>query len=134
MEKDIILKRLKANGGRITRQREILIDIILKKEFTNCKEIYYDVSKVLPGIGMATIYRTVRALEEAGALCKSNIRRKKAQEPIEADGCLVCLEDDTLIQLEAPLLHHVIEKGMEGTGVLKGKRVRTVLVQQRDNE
>lgn len=134
VEKDTILKQLKANGGRITRQRKILIDIILEKEFTNCKEIYYDVSKILPGIGMATIYRTIRALEEAGALCKSNIYRRKAQEPVKAEECLVCLEDDTLIRLDASSLNSVIEKGMEEKGYLNGKRVRTVLVQQGETE
>lgn len=130
MEKDVILDRLKKKGGRITRQREILIDIILKNEFTSCKEIYYEATRLFPDIGMATIYRTVSALEEIGALNKSNIWCMKEQKPVEAEECLVRLEDDTLIQLDASSLNQVIEKGMEESGFLNGKRVRHVLVRQ----
>lgn len=134
MEKDIILERLKQKGGRITRQRELLIDIILKNEYTSCKEIYYEAVKLFPDIGMATIYRTVTALEEVGALNKSNIWCMKERKPVEAEECLVRLEDNTLIQLDAAALSRVIEKGMEESGFLKGKRVRTVLVKQGETE
>ena len=36
-----MLQRLKEKGCRITKQRKILIDIILQGECTSCKEIYY---------------------------------------------------------------------------------------------
>ncbi|MGN0159200.1 MAG: transcriptional repressor [Brotaphodocola sp.] len=129
LEKDIILKRLSENGGRITKQRELLIDIILKKEFANCKEIYYDAVKFIPDIGMATIYRTVNALEEVGALRKNNISCMK-KKSVRAEECLIQLEDDTTIRLDARSLNHVIERGMEESGLLKGKRVRNVLVEK----
>lgn len=124
------MERLKGNGGRITKQRELLIDLILRKELTNCKEIYYEAVKLLPDIGMATIYRTVNALEKVGALHKDNLYLLKNLEPVEAEECLVRLEDDTLIRLDAPSLSQVIEKGMKESGVMNGKRVRTVLVKK----
>lgn len=68
LQKSEILKRLREKGCRITRQRETLIDIILQNECACCKEIYYDAAKVLPNIGIATIYRMMNVLEEIGAL------------------------------------------------------------------
>ena len=39
--KDEIIEQLKQNGCRITRQRKILIDIILENDCASCKEIFY---------------------------------------------------------------------------------------------
>lgn len=75
MEKEFVedvIRRLKENGCRITRQRRILLDIILKEECSSCKEIYYKASKKDSSIGIATVYRMVNLLEEIGAIrCKS---------------------------------------------------------------
>ena len=68
LEKEAIIEQLRANGFRITRQRKLLIDIILEEPCTCCKEVYYLAVKKDPGIGNATVYRTVDALEQIGAL------------------------------------------------------------------
>ena len=44
MQKDLIIEKLKERGLRITRQRMILLDIILEGECSCCKEIYYRAS------------------------------------------------------------------------------------------
>ena len=46
MHKEIVLQHLKENGCRITKQRRILLDIILQEECTSCKEIYYKAIKI----------------------------------------------------------------------------------------
>ena len=71
-KKAYIIQELKKNGCRITNQRKLLIDIILKDECCCCKEIYYQAAKKDPSIGMATVYRMVKTLEETGL-----IKRKK---------------------------------------------------------
>lgn len=71
-KKSYILRELKKRGCRITNQRKILIDIILRDECCSCKEIYYQAIKEDSSIGMATVYRMVRTLEEIGL-----IQRKK---------------------------------------------------------
>ncbi|MGC4019131.1 MAG: transcriptional repressor [Muricomes sp.] len=63
-----IVEKLKKNGCRITRQRLILIDIILGNECQSCKEIYYRAIEIDNKIGIATVYRMVNALEEIGAI------------------------------------------------------------------
>ena len=57
--KDEIIERLKENGCRITRQRKILIDIILENDCASCKEIFYKASREDNRIGVATVYRMI---------------------------------------------------------------------------
>lgn len=45
MQKDMILERLREQGCRITRQRQLILDIILEEECSCCKEIYYKVQE-----------------------------------------------------------------------------------------
>ena len=70
-----ILRELKKNGCRITSQRKVLIDVILRDECCSCKEIYYQAIKDDPTIGMATVYRMVKTLEEAGLIKRKNMYR-----------------------------------------------------------
>ena len=80
-KKNYILNELKKNGYRITTQRKVLIDIILEDECSCCKEIYYRASKKDGSIGMATVYRMVKTLEESGLIHRKNMYR------IECGGC-----------------------------------------------
>lgn len=72
-KKGFILQELKKNGCRITSQRRLLIDIILQDECSSCKEIYYQAAKQDPTIGMATVYRLLKTLEEAGLIQRKNM-------------------------------------------------------------
>jgi len=66
--REVIVGKLKENGCRITKQRLVLIDIILENECQSCKEIYYKAVEIDDKIGVATVYRMVNALEEIGAI------------------------------------------------------------------
>ena len=68
--KEAIVQKLKASGCRITKQRLMLLDIILEEDCSCCKEIYYMASKKDPTIGLATVYRMVGVLEEMGFLSR----------------------------------------------------------------
>lgn len=70
MQREIVIDRLKERGCRITKQRLILLDIILNEDCSCCKEIYYQASKIEPSIGTATVYRMVNTLEEIGAISR----------------------------------------------------------------
>lgn len=84
--KELVIQKLKANGCRITKQRMELLDIILENKCSSCKEIFYRASKLDDGIGIATVYRMVNALEEIGV-----ISRKIVYEPDK-------LEDEKIYQ------------------------------------
>ena len=79
-KKSYILQELRKNGCRITNQRQLLIDIILQDECCCCKEIYYQALKKDPTIGMATVYRMVKTLEETGLIKRKNLYRIQVEE------------------------------------------------------
>lgn len=72
-QKEIIVSKLRERGCRITKQRLILLDVILENDCACCKEIYYRASKLDKGIGSATVYRMINTLEEIGAINRRNM-------------------------------------------------------------
>ncbi len=79
-KKEYILQELRKKGCRITNQRQLLIDIILKDECSSCKEIYYQAARKDPAIGMATVYRMVKTLEELGLISRKNMYHIEIEE------------------------------------------------------
>lgn len=73
MKKTLIIQRLKEHGCRITKQRRLLLDIILEEDCSSCKEIYYKASAQDERIGPATVYRMINKLEEIGAISRKNM-------------------------------------------------------------
>ena len=79
-KKEQIIEKLKENGCRITKQRLMLIDIILENDCSSCKEIFYKASKTDNRIGVATVYRMINALEEIGAISRKNMYRVECSD------------------------------------------------------
>ncbi|MBQ7796534.1 MAG: transcriptional repressor [Lachnospiraceae bacterium] len=127
--KKVILEQLREQGCRITKQRELLVDIILKERCNNCKEIYYLAAKQDPNIGMATVYRMMNTLEEIGALKWRNEYRICEQEG-SPKHCLVEFQDSSSMELKQEILHEILERGLEARGYLKGRRVKRVMIQR----
>lgn len=71
-KENAIIAGLRENGCRITSQRRLLIDIILRDDCSSCKEIYYKAVKKDSSIGLATVYRMMKTLEDAGFLHREN--------------------------------------------------------------
>lgn len=88
-QKELIIQKLKADGCRITKQRLMLLDIILGKDCSCCKEIYYQAVRMDPGIGTATVYRMINTLEKIGAISRKNMYKVAFGE--ENSGEKVCV-------------------------------------------
>lgn len=69
----VIIDTLKKAGLRITAQRRLLIEIILENECSSCKEIYYEAINRDPNVGIATVYRMIKTLEEFNLINSKNI-------------------------------------------------------------
>ena len=117
-EKDRVIERLKKQGFRITKQRKLLIDIILSETCSCCKEVYVLASKKDSGIGMATVYRTVDALEKAGALRRSSSYQLCSQN---RKSC-----QTFLVELDYASVEKFIEAGLLKSGLSSGKKVRRI--------
>ncbi len=118
MQKEIILKRLRDSGCRITKQRQILLDVILQEDCDCCKEIYYKAAAIDPRIGAATVYRMVNLLEEIGAIDRRNMYRieccehcvetvpepKQEAQPLVCDFCGTQIDYHEIIECIAAAL------------------------------
>ena len=125
--KDEIIERLKENGCRITKQRKILIDIILENDCASCKEIFYKASQEDKKIGVATVYRMINALEEIGAISRKNMYRIESGENCEG-GCDIVLEDDTVFRVPKEKLDQIVRDGVRRCGYLSnGKKISRII-------
>ena len=75
MSQEMILGRLRERGFRITKQRKLIISTILENDCSCCKEIYYQVREKDQTVGIATVYRMIKTLEEAGVIDRRNMYR-----------------------------------------------------------
>ena len=63
-----LINKLKESGYKLTKQRQMVWEIILKNrgQHLNTEEIFNKVQKKYPDIGVATVYRTLQLLEKIG--------------------------------------------------------------------
>lgn len=126
-KKEQIIEKLKENGCRITKQRKMLIDIILENECSSCKEIFYKASKADEKIGVATVYRMINALEEIGAINRKNMYKVDCSQDCPEDGgCIIMLDDDTIFQLSEGRWNTVIQEGLKHCGYVKDQKVTSI--------
>lgn len=121
-EKDLAIRLLREEGFRITRQRKILIDIILSGTCSCCKEVYVLASKKDPGIGIATVYRTMDALEKVGALKRKTAYRLPENDSQRCRSCLVELEDHSVVRLDYSSIERMIEQKI-------GKKIKGITLE-----
>lgn len=128
--KEAIVQKLKASGCRITKQRLMLLDIILEENCSCCKEIYYRASRIDPSIGTATVYRMINKLEEIGAINRRNMYKVACDPDCDLqNACTVELDDDTIKHLSAKNWNAVIQAGLKACGYVEDQKVRNIAVQ-----
>ncbi len=103
---------LKENGYKLTPQRRATLEVLLNNqgEHLSTEEIYTEVRKTHPEIGLATVYRTMLLLEELGLLIKHNFEdgrnRYELSHPDEDHDHhhLICLKCGQVSEVEEDLL------------------------------
>ena len=129
MQKELILQQLKEQGFRITKQRRMLLDVILEEECSSCKEIYYKASKLDKKIGTATVYRMINTLEDIGAISRKNMYKVACSADCAREhACKIELNDNTVYELSAKRWNHVIVEGLKACGYLEKQEIRSVVV------
>ena len=129
MQKDIIVQKMKDRGCRITKQRLMLLDIILEGNCSNCKEIFYKASKRDKNIGAATVYRMINTLEDVGAINRRNMYRIACGEECGVEkACQVELDDGYKIELAANAWNEVIREGLKKCGYIDSQKIQSVVI------
>lgn len=127
MKKEMVLARLKEDGCRITKQRLILLDIILSEECSCCKEIFYEATKRDKGIGQSTVYRMISLLEEIGAINRKNMYKISCEMDCEdTETCQIELDDNTVCHLSSKQWNEVIKAGLSQFGYMQEQEIRSV--------
>lgn len=125
MQKELILQKLREKGCRITKQRLMLLDIILEEKCSCCKEIYYKACTKDGKIGCATVYRMVNILEDIGAISRRNMYRIECRSE-EENMYTIEFDDDTVIKLTAGIWNQVVQKGLDACGYMQGRNVKSI--------
>lgn len=129
MQREMVLQKLREQGCRITKQRQMLLDVILQEECASCKEIYYKASSMDAGIGTATVYRMVNLLEEIGAISRKNMYKISCSLSCEKkNACRIELDDHTVCLLSAKNWYKVLSEGLKACGYVENQKVRSVLI------
>ena len=119
MKKELIIEKLKEKGFRITKQRLLILDIILEKEYTCCKEIYYRATSIDESIGLATVYRLLNTLEEIGAIKRQNMYKiDNSESNVPEEDCTVIFHNNKTFHLSPEQWKEVVIAGLRACGYL----------------
>lgn len=113
LKKEIIIDKLKKNGCRITKQRRLILDIILNMQLSSCKEIYSEALKKDPSVGIATVYRLINNLEEIGAINRKNLYKISYNDPLDGnEEWTVILRNKEIFKLSPEEWKKVLKVGL----------------------
>ena len=105
--KEQIVEKLKENGCRITKQRRMLIDIILENDCSSCKEIFYKASRA-----------------------DENMYKVECPEECRQEGgCIITLDDDTTYHLTDQNWNRVVQEGLKQCGYLRDQKIAEIKIQ-----
>lgn len=128
-EKDKILQILRENGFRITKQRKLILDVILKHECACCKEIYYQANKMDPSIGIATVYRMINTLGELEILKPENSYKIPCEDSCcLKDGCQIVMKNNDVIHLDWKEWEEAIGRILMKKGYMKKCDIDSIIV------
>lgn len=136
-----ILQQLRESGCRITKQRMIILDIILNGEPSCVKEIYREAIKQDKNIGTATVYRMVNTLEEIGVINRKNMYQVDCsmcdihcnEEDCDEDcigECAACetrivvtLDDDSKLVIDRAELQDLLQVALQAKGRINNQKI-----------
>ena len=104
---------LQATGKRLTSQRRLLLKVLAEsRAHLDAEEIYALAKQKDPNISLATVYRTLNMLAEAGIVQeRANIRDGQRHYYEVTDTIhyhFTCLSCQRVIEFEAPLIEQTI--------------------------
>lgn len=130
-QRSVILKELRARNFRITKPREIILDIIIEQECTSCKEIYYKANMIDPTIGIATVYRMVNILETIGAIDRKNLYRINDPDSSKhQEGCTITFANNETVSISNEELIEILENYYRKSRPENKHRIESVVMKK----
>ena len=100
-------KYLAKQGLKVTKQRQTIVDTFFRqKGHISAEELYAKIAKTDSGIGLATVYRTLKLLVEAGLASERNFGDGTSRyEPAKTNSHhdhLICIDCGRIEEFENP--------------------------------
>jgi Fe2+ or Zn2+ uptake regulation protein len=112
---DQVLAKMRAAGKRITPERRLLIEIVTANPHLDADRIHRLAKRARPEIGLATVYRTLKVLEECELVRTDGLGEGHAHYEIHGDDHvhLVCSECGKILDVPVPaaLLKRIESRG-----------------------
>lgn len=98
---DDVMRRLVAGGGRRTAARRAIIEVVLDGDHLTAEEIGRRVQERVADVTLSTVYRTLAALEEIGALDHTHLGHGRAVYHLAEEGHqhLYCERCECVVEL-----------------------------------
>lgn len=104
-----LANKMRERGYRVTAQRTIILETIAHMEgHLSAQQVHAQAAERLPGLNLATVYRTVETMHEAGLVdmldAQSEPMRFALRDPENPHGHLVCTNCGDVMDLDADLI------------------------------
>lgn len=104
-----LAEQMRAGGYRVTAQRTIILETIAHLEgHLSAQQVFEQAAERLPGLNLATVYRTVETLQEAGLIdmldAQHEPMRFALRDPENLHGHLKCTRCGRVMDLDADLI------------------------------
>ena len=105
-----LAEELREQGFRVTPQRAIILETIAHQGgHLSVQQVYDEARQRLPGLNLATVYRAVESLHEAGLVdvysTGTEPVRFSLRDPDNVHGHMICRSCGADYELEAPSLN-----------------------------
>jgi Fur family ferric uptake transcriptional regulator len=106
---------LRRAGFRVTPQRTVILETIAHQgDHLSANEVYLEANKRLPGLNIATIYRTLESLHRVGLIdllsLSSDPVRFSIRNPLQPHGHLVCKGCKQILEVDTELIGKVAQE------------------------
>jgi Fur family ferric uptake transcriptional regulator len=109
---DKLINVLRKSGFRVTSQRAVILEIIAHNgDHLSVQEVYLEAKDRLPGLNLATVYRTLETMHQAGVIDLLNFgmtpARFSLRDPYNPHGHLVCRECEQILEIGTDLIARI---------------------------
>jgi Fur family ferric uptake transcriptional regulator len=117
----ILEAKLRKKGFRVTPQRSVILETIAHKGgHISVHEVYLEARERLPGLNVATIYRTLDTLQQAGMIdmlaSDSGVARFSLRDERNPHGHLVCRNCNQILEVSTDLIARSVQNLERDTG------------------
>jgi Fe2+/Zn2+ uptake regulation proteins len=108
-----IIKTLRGKGYKATPQRIAIGKFVLHNHaHPTAQRIYREVKKVYPTVSLATVYKTVQILKEAGLIQELNLEKDQTRfDPnMEPHAHLVCLQCKSINDCTDSMISEIVDR------------------------